>query len=467
VSYDKLFEGLSDALRMLQDAQSVVVVGNGPMSGNLGTQIDSSKAAIIRCNDYATATSADQHGARCDLQIISCDSRVSKTSFEPILEWIRDPQVQVIVLENHAPPKTIARLLQEGRNRNLKMGTVSEGASAVVLEHNVTRGFLAVALATHAMVSVGGTVDLYGFGGDGHHNDSNLHIDHHVAQECDLWRKLDSEVPWFTWHRSDIEQNSYGFQMQSGNVPVSSSSRTDASVGMMWKYAESEEANVLMWLIGDATWAAISKYDYNAETEGCCDSWDWPTLAAQPGQPWKAMLFNLSVKGAALRQNKRHQETRLANSVELCGMPGSTPFVPIQVPFQGGYHGQETGCSNEERFLESHDVLFTKTLVELVNTEQWRDKYHFTLEATMRVLEHVMVRVDDVLKQLEDSKPVQSPIIVCVLSDGWNRLFRGSDDRSRYWRCRLEFSKCTTLGQFKGWCKDYASSKPAHSPCLP
>ena len=148
-------------------------------------------------------------------------------------------------------------------------------------------------------------------------------------------------------------------------------------------------------------------------------------------------------------------------------MPCSTPFVPLQVPFQGGYHGQETGCSNEERFLESHDVLFTKTLVELVNTEQWRDKYHFTLEATMRVLEHAMVRVDDVLKQLEDSKPVQSPIIVCVLSDGWNRLFLGSDDRSMYWRCRLEFSKCTTLGQFKEWCKDYASSRPAHSPCLP
>ena len=38
MSYDKLFEGLSDALRMLQDAQSVVVVGNGPMSGSLGPQ---------------------------------------------------------------------------------------------------------------------------------------------------------------------------------------------------------------------------------------------------------------------------------------------------------------------------------------------------------------------------------------------------------------------------------------------
>ena len=118
---------------------------------------------------------------------------------------------------------------------------------------------------------------------------------------------------------------------------------------MMWNYAFAEEANVLMWLIGDATWAAISKYDYNAEAEGCCDSWDLPTLDAQPGQPWKAMLFNLSVKGAALRQ--RDQETRLANSVELCGMPGSTPFVPIQVPFRGGCKGwsSDQGSTDEER----------------------------------------------------------------------------------------------------------------------
>ena len=73
----------------------------------------------------------------------------------------------------------------------------------------------------------------------------------------------------------------------------------------------------------------------------------------------------------------------------------------------------------------------------------------------MRVLEHAMVRVDHVLKQLKDSISVQTPVIVCVLSDGWNRAFHGSADQSRYWRCRLEFSKCATLGQFKGWCNDY------------
>ena len=76
MSYDKLFEGLSDALRMLQDAQSVVVVGNGPMSGNLGTQIDSSKAAIIRCNDYASATSPDQHG-----NVAICTSLIAIPNF--------------------------------------------------------------------------------------------------------------------------------------------------------------------------------------------------------------------------------------------------------------------------------------------------------------------------------------------------------------------------------------------------
>ena len=54
MSYDKLFEGLSDALRMLQDAQSVVVVGNGPMSGNLGPQIEK----VITSEETYTSTMA-------------------------------------------------------------------------------------------------------------------------------------------------------------------------------------------------------------------------------------------------------------------------------------------------------------------------------------------------------------------------------------------------------------------------
>jgi len=405
--------------------------------------------------------------------ICTCDSRIAKKSIEPILAWIQDPQVQVIVLERDAPLETIARLVEEGRKRNLKMNTVSEGASKVLLEDNVTRGFLAVALATHAMVSVGGTVELYGFGGAGHHNDPNLHIGHNVDQEWRVWRKLGSQAPWFTWHGNAIEQEysfpkvvlreqgkkkEYSFQVPADDISLNSSIRTANSPGLMFTASQSLQTNVLMWLTGDSTWGAIPQYDDNDAQRSS------KTFDSERG---KVMVSNLSVKGQALRQNRRHQEKRLASVVDACGMPCSTPFVPLQVPFQGGYHGQETGCSNDERFLESHDVLFTRTLVELVNKDHWTDKYLFTLEATMRVLEHAMVRVDHVLKQLKDSISVQTPVIVCVLSDGWNRAFHGSADQSRYWRCRLEFSKCATLGQFKGWCNDYASSKPRNSPTLP
>ncbi len=237
---------------------------------------------------------------------------------------------------------------------------------------------------------------------------------------------------------------------------------------MMWNYALALEANVLMWLIGDATWAAISKYDYNAEACGFCDLWTCPTLDAQPGQPWKAMLFNLFVKGAALRQNKRQQETRLANAVELCGLPGPTQFVPIQVPFRGGCKGwsSDQGLTDEERFLVRHDVCFTDALVDLVNTEDSTDVHNFNSHATKRVLRHALERVQEVLDLLKDSISVQSPVIVCVLSDGWNRSFRDSADRSRYWRSRLYFSKCTNLSHFKKWCDHYGSCRPRNTDGL-
>ena len=178
--------------------------------------------------------------------ICTCDSRIAKKSIEPILAWIQDPQVQVIVLERDAPLETIARLVEEGRKRNLKMNTVSEGASKVLLEDNVTRGFLAVALATHAMVSVCGTVELYGFGGAGHHNDPNLHIGHNVDQEWRVWRKLGSQAPWFTWHGNAIEQEysfpkvvlreqgkkkEYSFQVPADDISLNSSIRTANSPG--------------------------------------------------------------------------------------------------------------------------------------------------------------------------------------------------------------------------------------------
>ena len=114
-----------------------------------------------------------------------------------------------------------------------------------------------------------------------------------------------------------------------------------------------------------------------------------------------------------------------------------------------------------------HDVCFTDALVDLVNTEDWTDVHNFNSHATKRVLRHALERVQEVLDPLKDSISVQRPVIVCVLSDGWTRSFRDSADRSRYWRCRLDFSKCTTLLQFKTWCNDYASWQPQSSPCLP
>ena len=148
-------------------------------------------------------------------------------------------------------------------------------------------------------------------------------------------------------------------------------------------------------------------------------------------------------------------------------LQGPTRFVPIQVPFRGGCKGwsSDQGSTDEERFLVRHDVRFTDTLVELVNTEDWTDVYHFTSHATKRVLRHALERVQEVLDPLKDSISVRHPVIVCVLSDGWTRSFRDSADRSRYWRCRLDFSKCTTLLQFKTWCNDYASWQPQSSPC--
>ena len=108
----------------------------------------------------------------------------------------------------------------------------------------------------------------------------------------------------------------------------------------------------------------------------------------------------------------------------LCGLPGPTRFVPIQVPFRGGCKGwsSDQGSTDEERFLVRHDVRFTDTLVELVNTEDWTDMYHFTSHATTRVLRHALERVQEVLDPLKDSISVRHPVIVCVLSDGWTRL---------------------------------------------
>ena len=112
------------------------------------------------------------------------------------------------MLDREAPPTTIERLIQDGRKRNLNIGTVSDYASRVVFAPNATRVYLAVALATNAMVSVGGKVELYAFGGTaGHCNDHNKDIGYILEEEWRLWRKLDLQAPWFSWHPNDEEKS--------------------------------------------------------------------------------------------------------------------------------------------------------------------------------------------------------------------------------------------------------------------
>ena len=201
-----LFEGLSEALNTLQDARDVVVIGTGPMTESLGEYIDGSNAAIIRCNDYSKATSIEEHWRPCSVQIINCNMRLSKKSSESILQWIVDNTVQVIVAEQDASKAVIERVVQDGLSRGLKMKRMLDNASKVVFKTDSTLGFLVLALATHAMIVVGGTVNLYGFGGTGHHNNPNQNIGHQIDEEWTLWSKLDFQKSRFTWHRNEIDE---------------------------------------------------------------------------------------------------------------------------------------------------------------------------------------------------------------------------------------------------------------------
>ena len=88
----------------------------------------------------------------------------------------------------------------------------------------------------------------------------------------------------------------------------SSSSTTGGHVRVDVPSQEKPAGNVLMYLIGDSTWAAIPKCD---DVQARSSS----TLAAEPGN---VMVCNLSVKGQALQQNERHQEKKLGGVVEDC-----------------------------------------------------------------------------------------------------------------------------------------------------
>ena len=101
--------------------------------------------------------------------------------------------------------------------------------------------------------------------------------------------------------------------------------------------------------------------------------------------------------------------------------------------------------------------------VALVSKPHWVDNEHFDRLGVEKLLRHScgLDAASELLNRAGDRTP-----IVCVLSDGWNRHFNGEPDRSRYWRCRLDFASCTSLLEFKKWCKQYANWKPKHTETL-
>jgi hypothetical protein len=198
-----LFKGMESAKEKLQKKMAVVVVGNGPITDALGAEIDDDKAAVVRCNDYRTSTNELSHGRRCDVQVINCHSSVPISSDE-ILGWIA-PHATVVVAERLAARRKVKSLLQKCQDAGHDIAELSEEARVVAFDKDATRGFLAVALAVHAMIPVGGTVDVYGFGGSGHHNNVQQNIGHGVLQEWALWGKLSNLVPWFKLHSEGME----------------------------------------------------------------------------------------------------------------------------------------------------------------------------------------------------------------------------------------------------------------------
>ena len=118
----------------------------------------------------------------------------------------------------------------------------------------------------------------------------------------------------------------------------------------------------------------------------------------------------------------------------------------------------------EEEFVESHVVCFTGPLVSVLEKRHWTDKVHFDANGTETLLQHAcgLESVRELLAR-RDGKIS----IVYVLSDGWNRSFSSTEDRSKYWRCRLDFGRCTSLSDFQKWCTYYASWRPRNTEPLP
>jgi hypothetical protein len=200
VGCQDLFKGLEPVMEELQGRGAVIVVGNGPISDtSLGAHIDDSAAAVVRCNNFRCATTEASHGARCNVQLINCESTLTKRGqSDVVLGWIA-PRAKVIMVERIAHRTNIEALLREGLRQGHVIAELSEEAREVVMKTDATRGFLAIALATHAMVKVGGTIDIYGFGGSGHQTNVDQNIGHKVDREWRLWAKLNKTVPWFKW----------------------------------------------------------------------------------------------------------------------------------------------------------------------------------------------------------------------------------------------------------------------------
>ena len=95
-------------------------------------------------------------------------------------------------------------------------------------------------------------------------------------------------------------------EKQSGNR--SSSSRTGCHVRVDVPSHKKPAGNVLMYLIGDSTWAAIPEHD---DVQARSSS----TLAAEP---CNVMVCTLSVKGQALQQNEDIKRKKLGGVVEDC-----------------------------------------------------------------------------------------------------------------------------------------------------
>ena len=226
-------------------------------------------------------------------------------------------------------------------------------------------------MIVHAMSKVqGGTVDLYGFGGAGHHNDPSQNIGHQVDQEWQLWTKLAKEAPWFRWHRNEHDECSDPVDRWSTEADKVSVAEYPVTRPRMREMLHNKGARVLVWTIGDSSWRNFVEYD-EKDPERTCITLDRVCANGSP-----VMLCNLAVPSVALRQNRRLPEKKIEKHVQSCGMDANTPFMPVQVPCRGGLRSwaERRGDSREEAFVRTWGAVFTEPLVSILTREHWTDE---------------------------------------------------------------------------------------------